>query len=113
MARVNWVYRNRGIPKAVMDLNDPAFGRIKICEILGAEPGLEATRQMLEAEIEVLIRNLEGRDVGELRALRAQQLRAHRTLNSRPGAMALPQGKIRLFSDFSSRYVDHIESRLG
>ncbi len=100
-------------PRAMTGLNDLAFGRIKVREILGAEPDLDAIRQMLESEMKELTAGLEGRDVGELDGLKIRQICVHREVNSRPGAMALPQRKIRLFSDFSSQYIDAIEKRLS
>jgi len=97
----------------MIGLNDPAFGRIKAREILGAEPDLDSTERMLEGELRELVRDLEGKDPEELERLKARQLQVHREINSRPGAMALPQGKIRLFSEFSSRYIDSIRHRIS
>jgi len=97
----------------MIELNDLAFGRIRVREILGAEPDLDSTEKMLEDEIRALVSDLEGKNPGELAELKARQLQVHREINSRPGAMALPQGKIRLFSGFSSRYIDSIQQRIS
>jgi len=97
----------------MIELNDLAFGRIRVHEILGAEPDLDSTEKMLEDEIRALVSDLEGKNPGKLAELKARQLQVHREINSRPGAMALPQGKIRLFSEFSSRYIDSIQQRIS
>ena len=97
----------------MMDLNDLVFGKIKVREILGAEPDLDFTRKMLEDEIRVLIKDLEGKNPDELMKLKTQQLEIHKEINSRPGAMALPQSKIKLFSEFSSQYIDAIQQKIN
>ena len=96
-----------------MDLNDSAFGKIRVREILGAEPGLDALDRMLGEEIGLLVRGLEGRSPEELVRLRESQARIMRDIDSRPGAMALPQSKIRLFEQYCSRYLAAIDGRLG
>ena len=96
-----------------MDLNDLAFGKIKVREILGAEPDLEITKKMLEEESKLLIKQLEGESIEKLRELKREQQEVRKEINSRPGAMALPQSKIRLFTEFSSKYIDSIDQKIS
>jgi len=97
----------------MIGLNDLAFGRIKTREILGAEPDLDLTKKMLKDEIRALILDLEGKSPRELMRLKDRQLQVRREINSRPGAMALPQSKIRLFSEFSAQYTDSIQQKIS
>ena len=95
-----------------MDLDEPAFGRIKVCEILGARPHPEEIKGMLEEEFCMLIAELEKKSNAQLRTIEAEHLRIRSEIISRPGAMALPQDKIQIYHDFSCRYIDVIKRRI-
>jgi hypothetical protein len=98
---------------SLVDLNRKVFGKITAKEILGAVPELQTTREKLESEFQALGKNLENKNRSQLENLLGEQLNAHKEINSRPGAMALSQSKIRLFSEYSQKYMDMIKKRLG
>lgn len=95
-----------------MELNGRVFGRIRACEVLGAEPELGAFLHMLGEELAVLTGGLEGRPAAELGRIRAAQADAVRMIGARSGAMALHQSKIRAFTEFSGRYAAAIDCRI-
>lgn len=96
----------------MLDLDRRVFGRIMAREIIGARPpAVPDTKDMLAAELEVLLAGLAGAGAEELRRLLAEQVDADSAVNGRPGAMALAQDKIRLFNEYSRRYTDAIRAR--
>ena len=96
-----------------MDLNDLVFGKIRVRDILGAEPDLEVSQKMLDEEIKLLINDLKGKSLDQLNNLKESQKEIEREINSRPGAMALPQSKIKLFTEYNSRYLDFINKEIN
>ena len=109
---MSWFYRNQEYYSSMIELNELAFGKIKAREILGAEPDIDATNNMLEQEITIMLKNLKGKTEEELVNLKTKQIEIEKGINSRPGAMALPQNKIRLFTEYSLRYIKDIEKEL-
>lgn len=97
---------------SLVDLNRRVFGKITAKEILGASPEMQDTKERLEREFQVLAKELEGKNKSQLETLLDEQLDAHREINSRPGAMALPQSKIRLYTEYSQKYMSLIKQRL-
>ena len=97
----------------MIDLNKNVLGKIKAREILGAEPDIDIIKNMLEKEIKFMIENLENLTKQELVDLKTKQVDLEASVNSRPGAMALPQKKIRLFTEYNSRYVQCIEEKIN
>ena len=97
----------------MIGLDESVFGRIKAKEILGAEPDIQSIKEMLEQEIISLTQNLEHLKTDELEHVKTKQVEIQKSIDSRPGAMALPQNKIRLFAQYSTRYIKFIEERIG
>ena len=95
-----------------MDLDEKVFGSITIKEIIGETPNELETREKLNHEFEILMKGLEGKNQSDLSDLLEKQKDSERIVNSRPGAMALSQNKIRLFNEFSSKYVEGINRTL-
>lgn len=104
------VYFIRRVFGKVMDLDRQVFGRITAKEIIGASPpAVPDTKNLLAFELDALLVNLRDKSRKDLLGLLAQQEEAVAAINSRPGAMALAQDKIRIFNEYSDRYVDAIK----
>ena len=97
----------------MIDLNESAFGKIKVCEILGASPDIKNISNMLECEIASLRKNLKNLSKNELELVKTRQAKIASEINSRPGAMALPQNKISLFTECNTRYIEFIEEEIN
>lgn len=97
----------------MMDLNDLVFGRIQVREILGADPDIKTIEGMLEQEMATLLKDLKSTTSGKLQSLITKQLETQKHINSRPGAMALPQNKIRLYTEYSLRYIKTIKAQIN
>ncbi len=96
----------------MLDPDRRVFGSITAKEIIGARPpATPHTRARLASELEILLAGLEGRTGDDLLRLLGEQEAANAEINSRPGAMALAQDKIRLFNLYSGMYVDAILAR--
>ena len=86
------------------------FGRITIKEIIGAyPPAVPDTRDMFESELKVMLSALGNKSRQELLLLLEAQRDAANRVNSRPGAMALAHDKIRIFNEYSNKYMSHID----
>ena len=70
------------------------------------------TKNLLEDELKKLIINLESKTIENLQKLLEEQKIAEKHVNSRPGAMALAQDKIRLFTEYSQKYIQIINNKL-
>ncbi|KEQ57341.1 hypothetical protein AAA799N04_00018 [Marine Group I thaumarchaeote SCGC AAA799-N04] len=94
-------------------LDEKVFGNITTKEIIGAEPPvIPDTQDILENELATLISKLESQSKEELEKLLEQQQAAEAHVNSRPGAMALSQPKIQLFTEYSQKYIQSIKEKL-
>lgn len=94
-------------------LDQKVFGKITTKEIIGAEPPITPdTQNLLESEFSILDSELESCSKEELEKLLEQQQAAEAHVNSRPGAMALSQPKIQLFTEFSQKYIQKIREKL-
>jgi len=96
----------------MIDLNEKIFGNITSKEIIGSEPVQTETERLLNNEYIHLIKNLKGLEKLKLIELKEKQIQLENKMNSRPGAMAISQEKIRLFTNFSQNYVQKIEEKL-
>jgi hypothetical protein len=94
------------------ELNLKVFGNITTKEIIGAFPPANDTKKLLENEYQKLINQLEFQTKNDLKKLLDQQQIADKHINSRPGAMALAQDKIRLFTEYSQKYIQIITEKL-
>ena len=98
----------------MIELNKKIFGKITVQEIIGAvPPAIPDTKNLLEKEFQNLINELKSQTKDDLKKLLDNQLLADKQINSRPGAMALAQDKIRLFSDYNQKYIQIINEKLN
>ncbi len=95
------------------EINKKVFGKITIKEIIGAvPPAIPDTKNLLENELQNLINELESQTKDDLKKLLKEQQIANKHINSRPGAMALAQDKIRLFTEYNQKYIQTINEKL-
>ena len=95
------------------DLDRKIFGKITTKEIIGASPpAIPNTKNLLEAELQNLTSRLESQTKETLQKLVEEQQIAEKHVNSRPGAMALAQDKIQLFTEYSQKYIQTINKIL-
>lgn len=91
----------------MLDLHKRVLGDITLKEIIGAQPpAIPDTRDMLASELDVLLEELKHKNDKDVSRLLQEQKEAEGIVNSRPGAMALAQDKIRLFNEYSNKYTD-------
>jgi len=94
----------------LLKLDKKVFGKITTKEIIGAEPpAIPDTKDILEKELVILLTALESKSKEHLENLLEQQKIIEKHMNSRPGAMALSQNKIKLFNEYNKKYVQTIE----
>jgi len=95
------------------ELDKKVFGKITTKEIIGAEPpALPDTKNLLDNELEILLSELEFKNKQELEKLLQEQKISEKLVNSRPGAMALAQNKIQMFTEYSQKYIQSINQKL-
>ena len=97
----------------MIDLNEKIFGNITSKEIIGSEPNHNETENLLADELRKLEQDLEGFDKLRLEELREKQIQLEKQMNSRPGAMAISQEKIRLYNKFNQNYLQKIDEILN
>ena len=97
----------------MIELDKKVFGNVETKVIIGADPPEEPdTKNILEKELVVLLKELESQPKENLEKLLEQQKIAEKHINSRPGAMALAQNKIQLFNKYNEKYVQTIKEKL-
>jgi len=97
----------------LIELERKVFGKITTKEIIGAfPPAIPDTKNLLEAELRKLINNLDSQSPEKLRNLLKEQKSVEELVNSRPGAMALAQDKIRLFTEYNQKYIQTLNNKL-
>ena len=97
----------------MINLNKKVFGRVAAKEIIGSEPPPHPdTANKLQNELNILVNELSNKSKDELEKTLHEQKKVTREMNSRPGAMAISQEKIKLFTDFSIKYTQEIENKL-
>ena len=95
------------------ELDKKVFGKITTKEIIGSHPpAIPDTRNLLENELKLLLIKLESSSSTNLEKILEEQNIAEQHINSRPGAMALAQNKIKLFNEYNAKYVLAIEEKL-
>ena len=98
----------------LIELDKKVFGKIKTKEIIGSDPpAIPDTRDLLENELNLLLTELESTSSTNLKKIIEQQNIAERHINSRPGAMALAQDKIKLFNEYNAKYVKTVKQKLN
>ena len=97
----------------MVELDKKVFGNVETKVIIGADPPEDPdTKDILEKELVVLLKELESQPKENLEKLLEQQKVAEKHINSRPGAMALAQNKIQLFNKYNEKYVQTIKEKL-
>ncbi len=95
------------------ELDRKIFGQITIKEIIGASPpAIPNTKNLLDAELQNLTSQLESQTKETLQKLLEEQQIAEKHVNGRPGAMALAQDKIQLFTKYSQKYIQTINKKI-
>lgn len=95
------------------NLERKVFGEITTKEIIGASPvALPDTKNLLDSELQNLTRNIDSQTKETLQKLLEEQQISEKYVNSRPGAMALAQDKIKLFTEYSQKYIQTINRKL-
>ena len=98
----------------LIELDKKIFGKITTKEIIGSDPpAIPDTRDLLENELNLLLAELESTSTTNLEKILEQQNIAKQHINSRPGAMALAQNKIKLFNEYNEKYVKTIKQKLN
>ncbi|MDX1441673.1 MAG: hypothetical protein R3237_04375 [Nitrosopumilaceae archaeon] len=96
-----------------MELDTKVFGKITHKEIIGSiPPAIPDTKNLLDNELKHLKKQLESQNQESLQKILRNQISAEKLVNSRPGAMALAQDKIRLFNEYSQKYIEQINKKL-
>lgn len=96
------------------ELDTKVFGNITMKEIIGAyPPAIPDTKALLENELKVLLSQLESKKQEDLKKLLEEQQVAEKLVNSRPGAMALAQDKIQMYTKYNQKYMQSINESLG
>ncbi len=97
----------------MLELDKKIFGKITTKEIIGAEPPeIPDTKDILEKELIILLTELESQSKENLENILEQQKIIEKHVNSRPGAMALAQNKIKLFNEYNKKYIQTIKEKL-
>ncbi len=97
----------------MLELDKKIFGKITTKEIIGAEPPeIPDTKDILEKELIILLTELESQSKENLENILEQQKIIEKHVNSRPGAMALAQNKIKLFNEYNKKYIQTIREKL-
>ena len=97
----------------MLDLDKKVFGKITTKEVIGAAPpAIPDTEELLKKELSILMTQLESQSETGLKDLLEQQKILEKHINNRPGAMALAQNKIRLFNEYSQKYIQAITAKL-
>jgi hypothetical protein len=95
------------------ELDRKVFGQITTKEIIGAfPPAVPDTKNLLDSELQKLSNNIILQNKESLQKLLEDQQIAEKHVNSRPGAMALAQDKIQLFTEYSQKYIQIINEKL-
>ena len=98
----------------LIELNKKVFGKITTKEIIGSDPpAIPDTRDLLENELNLLLTELESTSTAHLEKILEEQNIAEQLINSRPGAMALAQNKIKLFNEYNEKYVKTVKQKLN
>ena len=97
----------------MLELDKKVFGRITTKEIIGAvPPAIPNTQDILKKELVILLAELTSLSKANLKRLLEEQKIAQTHINSRPGAMALAQTKIKLFNEYTQKYLLAITKQL-
>jgi hypothetical protein len=96
----------------LLKLNKKVFGNIMTQEIIGSEPSIIKIKTIFEKELSILVKNLESTSKETLDNILKQQKICEKHVNTRPGAMALNQSKIKMFNEYNNKYIEKINQFL-
>ena len=97
----------------LIELDKKVFGKITTKEIIGSDPpAIPDTRDLLENELNLLLSELKSISITSLEKIIEEQNIAEQHINSRPGAMALAQNKIKLFNEYNEKYIKTVKQKL-
>lgn len=98
----------------MLELDKKVFGKITTKEIIGAQPpAIPDMQDIFEKELLLLLKELKSQSKENLENILKQQQIAEAHVNSRPGAMALAQNKIQLFTKYNKKYVQIIQEKIN
>ncbi len=97
----------------MVDLNMKVFENFTFKEIIGEVPPLSPEIiAKLENEFSTLMKSLDNKNQAELQETLHDQIKIKLELDRLSGAMALSQPKMQMFTEFLTKYIDAIKSRL-
>ena len=97
----------------MVELDEKIFGKITTKEIIGVEPPeIPDTKDILEKEFAILLVDLDSQSKENLEKILEQQKITQKHINSKTGAMALAQNKIKLFNEYNKKYIQTIKEKL-
>ena len=97
----------------MVELDEKIFGKITTKEIIGVEPPeIPDTKDILEIEFALLLVDLDSQSKENLEKILEQQKINQKHINSKTGAMALAQNKIKLFNEYNKKYIQTIKEKL-
>ena len=81
-------------------------------EIIGSEPSITEIKIIFEKEFVNLLDKLKSISQENIEDLLEQQKICEKHVNTRPGAMALNQRKIKMFNEYNNKYLEKINQFL-
>ena len=97
----------------MVDLNMKVFENFTFKEIIGEVPPLSPEIiTKLETEFSTLMKSLDNKNQADLQDELHDQIKIKLELDRLSGAMALSQPKMQMFTEFLTKYIDAIKSRL-
>ena len=89
------------------------FENFTFKEIIGEVPPLDSKMKIkLENEFLILTKNLENKNQTKLQEILQEQIKIKVELDRLSGAVALSQPKMQMFTEFLTKYINNIKSRL-
>ncbi len=95
-----------------MDIWQEVFGKIKASGVIGSMPDVDEMSKIFKLELDVMESSLQNMSNSELESEKKRQIKSEDLINSRPGAMAMSQKKIRMFTKYSRMYIDKIDHEI-
>ncbi len=95
-----------------MDIWQEVFGKIKASMVIGAMPDMGKMEEVFKLELDSMESGLQNMSNFELESEKKYQIKSDELVNSRPGAMAVSQKKIRMFTKYSRMYIDRIDREI-
>ena len=97
----------------MVNLNMRVFENFTFKEIISEVPPLDSKMKIkLENEFSILTKNLENKNQTKLQEILQEQIKIKVELDRLSGAVALSQPKMQMFTEFLTKYINNIKSRL-